>query len=197
MSSTPTVKAAVKFALELQRKADAEKARDPWAKPYRPTEASARKLCAREANNATRELPVTATVEEIEAARATGPARAIAKMQLLAREYAKTYRVESEESARSLQRLRRRHEQARRERDRERAHLSLGQRADGVVARLSVVASTAAVPVERSSAGSERDLRPVFAVDASQRARAILARCVRELEELEDEMTVRDLREAA
>lgn len=193
-----TVRAAVAYANQLRLKGDIEAARDPYASPYRPTEASARKLCARKANEAVLELPADATPEQVEQARATGPARAIAYMAMRAKQHATDRAEQDEISHRAEQRLKRRQEQHRKHRDQERAHLSPGKRIDDAIARLSLVASPAAAKLGRDvGEDAEKDRTPAWSVDASSRARMIALRAVREIEALEDEMTTRDLRTAA
>ena len=59
------------------------------------------------------------------------------------------------------------------------------------------MASTPAAVVGHSSASSEPDTAPQFAVDASASAVVIAEKCMRELERLEDELKVRDLRAVA
>lgn len=196
MSSTPTLKAAVKYALELQRRADQEIARDPYASPYRPTEASVRKLASRMAGEATRDLPVDATPEQIADAKASGPQRAILYMRMRAKQHSSEYAEQNEIAARSEARHKHRQEQARKRRDQERAHLRPGQRIDQAIARLRLVAAPAAGKVGRDTPDADPNQSPMFSVDAAERAVAIAQRAVREIERLEDEMRVRDLRAA-
>lgn len=195
-STTPTLKAAVKYALELQRKADQEIARDPYASPYRPTEASVRKLASRMAGEATRDLPVDATPEQVAEAKASGPQRAILYMRMRAKQHATAQHEQNEIAARSEARHKRRQEQARKRRDEERAHLRPGQRIDQAIARLRLVASPAAGKIGRDTPDADPDQAPPWSVDTAQRAVAIARRAVREIEEYEDEMKVRDMRAA-
>lgn len=196
-SSTPTIKAALKYAAELRHLGDQEAARDPYASPYRPTEASVRKLCSRFSQQATRELPVTATEHERDEARAAGPAKAIAYMTLRARQHGQAKAEQDLISERAEQRLKRRQEQARKQRDKERAHLTPGARIDGVIARLRLVAAPAAPTIGHDSVSSERDMTPAFNVDAAAKAVAVAMHAVRELERLEDSFKVRDLQVVA
>jgi hypothetical protein len=196
-NTTPTVKAAVTFAAQLRTKAEQERARDPYASPYNPSEASARKLVHRMAQKATLELPVTATPEDLEAAKASGPARAIAYMTLRARQHGGDYAEQQAISERSEQRHKRRQEQHHKVRDRERSRLTAGQRIDGVIARLQTVASVSASQLGRDAPASERDMTPMWCVDASQKAQSIALKAVRELERLEDELRVRDVGQVA
>lgn len=104
MSSTPTIKAALKYAAQLRQQAEQEIARDPYASPYRPTEASVRKLCSRFAQQATRDLPVTATDHDVEQARSQGPAMAIQYMKWRYRQHTTERQEQNEIAARAEQR---------------------------------------------------------------------------------------------
>lgn len=196
--STPTIKAAITYAAQIRAQGERERARDPYASPYMPTEASVRKLCHRMAQQATQDLPVDATPEDVAVAKASGPARAIAYMSMRAKQHASDVREQNEISERAAQRLKRRHEQHRKARDVQRAALRPGQRIDQAIARLRLVAAPSAAQVARGTPSSERvSDAPEFCVDAASRAVAIANRAAREIEALEDELKVRDLRAVA
>src|SRR5690606_32665404 len=118
-------------------------------------------------------------------------------MRIRHRQHTAERQEQNEIAARAEQRHKRRQEQHRKQRDQERAHLTPGQRSDGVSARLSVVERPATSTIGSETPTSEPDQRPAFAVDVSRWAYAIAQRAVRELEQLEDELTVRDLRAVA
>lgn len=169
-----TVKAVVEYATQLRREADLEIAGDPYACPYRPTEAGARKMSAR-----------------------YGPQAAIENMRSHAAMHKRAEREHAQVAAASLTKHKARHRNFHDQVDRRRRHLRLGQRIDDAIGRLSLVASSSAATIGQSVHGGTPNHSPAFSVDAADKARRIALKAVREIEALEDEARTRDLSKAA
>lgn len=169
-----TVKAAVEYAKKLRDEADREERVDPYASGYRPTEAAARKDSAR-----------------------FGPEEAINRMRRRVAMHKRDARMHAQIAERSLTVHKGRQRKHRETREKQRAHLSPGTRIDGAIGRMSVVASPAGAQIGQSVTGGTPDHTPPFCVDAADKARRIAAKAVREIEDLEDELRVRDMQTAA
>lgn len=169
-----TVKAVVEYAAQLRREAERETTQDPFASPYRPTEAAARGMSNR-----------------------VGPEEAVLYLRRRAAMHKRDARQHADVAAASLNKHKNRHRHIQEKRDKQRQHLSPGSRIDGAIARLSMVASTAAAQIGQSVHGGTPDHRPAFSVDAADKARRVALSAVREIEALEDELKVRDLDKAA
>jgi len=157
----PTVAAVVVYAAKLRAAGDHLPAVDPYAHPYRPTEAAARKLSQR-----------------------LGAGEAIAHLARRAL-LVRAERAEGDElSARAAGRHERHRRQGDKDADRARAARSLGRRLDMALAALETV-STA--PVGRITGdtihGGERSGDPPRSEDPGRRARQTATLAVRSVEQ--------------
>ena len=169
-----TVRAVVEYAKKLREEGQRELIGDPYASPFLPTEAAARRMSAR-----------------------LGPEAAIDNLRRRAAMHKRRVREEAQVAAVSLQRHKGRQRKMREARDKERGHLTPGARIDGAIARLSVVASPAGAKIGQSVHGGTPDHTPAFCVDSADKARRIARKAVEEIEALEDELRVRDVSQLA
>ncbi len=174
MSKPKTVRAVVEYAAQLRREAELEIASDPFASPYLPTEAGARKLSNR-----------------------LGPEAAIDHLRRRAAMHKRDAREHGVIAQKSLDKHAQRTKKFRQQRNRQRDHLSLGKRIDGAIGRLSLVAAPAAAQTGEGVHGGTPDYAPTFAVDAADKARRIALKAVREIEDIEDDLRLRDVQKAA
>ncbi len=114
----PTVRAVVAYAAKLRAEGDREAIVDPYASPYRPSEASARKLNTR-----------------------MGSQAALDYLQQRAAMHGKEVREDAVKSQWTMERHHRRQKQWRQKRAILTAGLSLGQRTDRLLNELRVCAS--------------------------------------------------------
>ena len=201
MSATkqpPTVKAALDYAEKLERDRQREVASDIYASPYRPpSEHGVRKLCQRLANQAVLQLPPDATDEAKAHARAQGPAKAIEYMRSRAAMHQREAREHAVAAANALKVHAGRQRKHREKQAKALAHLSPGTRIDGVLARLSMVASPAAAQMGQSVHGGTPDYSPKHTVDAADKARQVAVECAQKLEAIERDLKARDVQKAA
>lgn len=169
----PTIKAVLAYAQTLRQRGETQKLRDSWAKPYQPSEATARKLCSQ--HGAAEALQVLAT-----------------RAALADREY----REEAEVAKFSLERHKRRAQKTDREREQQRQGLTPGQRVDKALAAFSVVPAVGAAQIGWSTKGSDKPGLTKHG-DPAGEARYIAFKAAREIESLLDRHQRRDLDKAA
>lgn len=199
-----TLNAVLAYARQLAQNADRAMAADPYAKPYRPSEAAAKRcyylhlaeVKRRDLDHMDGLSPeIVEIVEQAHIAEA-----ATAALQTLAGRARKQEREKAEDdetSKRSLARLQRRRREAERDREQSRQGLSIGQRLDRALARFSVVPSVSAVEVGWSTPSSESSGLPAYHGDSAGEAKHIALRAVREIEGLLDGHVMRDVEKAA
>lgn len=140
-AKSPTVKTVVAHAATLQAATHRLMQKDPFAAPWYPTDASARKRYQRELNRLREQRGIDADMEPVDETELEAEAarRAIAAMdQRAARDFIE-YK-EGEDQAAERRRIHRHGQRvAAEERDAEREGLSPGQRIDAALAELSVV----------------------------------------------------------
>jgi hypothetical protein len=189
---TFTLNAVIEYARTLNLRADLAAARDPYADPYRPTEAAAKRVfyhhlaAIRDAESEQDE--VTQRSEAAKLALNTIAGRARDKE----REHQENELV----SKRSLERHQRRQREAARDRDARRRGLTAGQRLDRALAQFSVIGSVGAAQIGWSTPGSEQPL-PANHGDAGGEARYLALKVIREIEDLLDRHQRRDVSNAA
>lgn len=174
MAKPATVKAVLAYAAQLRREAEREIALDPFASPYAPTDASARKACSR-----------------------LGPEAAIDSMRKRAAMHkydARQHAVIADRSENVHKGRQRKHRETR---EKQRAHLTPGRRIDNAIARMSMVASSSGAQIGQSVHGGTPSHIPPFTTDLADKARRIAIACVRQIEDLEDESKVRDMANVA
>lgn len=169
----PTIKAVVAYAQTLRQRAETQKVRDPWAKPYEPSEAVARKLCVQH-----------------------GPDGALQILALRASMAEKDYREEAEIAKRSLERHKRRTQHTDRAREQQRHGMTAGQRIDNALAAFSVIPAAGAAQVGWSTKGSDRPSLTNHG-DPAGEAKYVALKAAREIEALLDRHKRRDLERAA
>lgn len=148
MTDKPTVRAVVAYAEQLRAQADRKIAADPWADPYRPSEAAARKLAQRRTNERIRNLVADhragaitdATLEDqLAEAPHVGAQAALDELAARAADQEAAERAQRERSERSLKRLQRHRAQDYRDQAARQRGFSPGQRLDHALAQLAVV----------------------------------------------------------
>ena len=169
----PTIKAVLAYAQTLRQRGESQRARDPWAKPYEPSEATARKLCTQH-----------------------GPAEALQILAGRAASAEREYREEAEIARFSLERHKRRVQKTDRDREQQRQELTVGQRLDKALAAFSVIPAVGAAQIGWSTKGSEKPGLTKHG-DPSGEAHYIARKAVREVEQLLDRHQRRDLDRAA
>lgn len=174
MAKPPTVKAVVLYAAQLRLEAEREIISDPYACPYRPTEAAARKLSNR-----------------------LGPEAAIDHLRKRAAMHGRKVREEQAVAHKSLTVHKARQANHRTATQKRRDKMSPGVRIDAAVARLSVIAAPASSAIGQSVHGGTPDHAPAFTVDAADKARRLALICARQIEAIEDELRLRDVSQAA
>lgn len=175
MNGAPTVKAVVAYAAKLRVAAAAATAASPWARPYAPSEAAARKLSQR-----------------------VGPAAALQVLRARALEAERRDRERDRRSDASLDLLARRRERDDKARARRRARRTLGQRLDAALAELATVCAAPAARVGGDVVhGGEGDRTPAWVGDPSATARKIAHDAVLAVERELDHARRRELGSAA
>jgi hypothetical protein len=169
----PTIKAVLAYAQTLRQRGGLQIAKDPWAKPYQPSEAVARKLCVQH-----------------------GPDRALEILAMRASMADKEYREEAEIAKRSLERHKRRTQHSDRDREQQKLGLTAGQRLDRALAAFSVVPAVSAAQVGWSTKGSDRPSLTNHG-DPSSEAKYLALKAVREIETLLERHKRRDIDKAA
>jgi hypothetical protein len=169
----PTIKAVLAYAQTLRQRAETQKVRDPWAKPYEPSEAVARKLCVQH-----------------------GPEDALQLLAGRAAAAEREYRQEAEIAKFSLERHKRRTQKADRDREKERLSLTAGQRIDRALAAFSVIPAASAAHIGWSTKTSDKPSLKNHG-DPSSEAKYVALKAAREVENLLDRHQRRDLDKAA
>lgn len=202
--SETTLNAVLAYARQLAANADRAMAGDPYAKPYRPSEAAAKRcyylhlaeVRRRDADHMGGLSPEL--VEIVEAQQiAEAATSALQSLAGRARKQEREKAEDDETSKRSLARLQRRRREAERDRDQSRQGLSIGQRLDRALARFSAVSSVGAAQVGWSTPSSESSGLPTYHGDSAGEAKVIALRAVREIEGLLDGHLCRDVEKAA
>lgn len=162
----PTVKAVIAEAKRLRDQAERVKRSDPFAKPYEPSDATARGLSQR-----------------------LGPEAAITELQRRSSEATATYREEEERSARARARLDRQQRVADAERKQRLSSMTIGQRLDEALAGLVMVgeARAAALDANRVSGGGAESHDPLRSRQEG-RAERLRERALLLVAEMEDEL---------
>lgn len=169
----PTLKAVLAYAQTLHQRGESQKARDPWAKPYQPTEAAARRLNSE-----------------------VGSARALEVLASRAAMADRGYREEAEIAKHSLERHKRRTQKTDRGREQERQGMTPGQRIDRALAAFSVVPAVGAAQIGWSTKGSDKPGLTKHG-DPAGEAKYLALKAAREIEGLLDRHQRRDLDKAA
>lgn len=165
MTDKPTVKAVVAYAEQLRIQADRKVAADPWADPYRPSEAAARKLAQRRTNERIREITAMHLTDDerellLGDAPHFGAQAALDELAARAAEQEAAERAQRERSERSLKRLQRHRAQDHRDQAARQRGLSPGQRLDHALARLAVVSDLPASRLDGDRVHGG-DIRPI------------------------------------
>lgn len=170
-----TVKAVVQEAEDMRKRGEAQILRDVWAKPFKPSEAYARKLC-----------------------RQLGPQEALAYLRRREAEKDNDAREHAQRSQHALKRLQRFHAkdaEAKRERD---LGISPGARIDRAIARLATMSEVPAMQLDPNPVnGTKQADQPPRMGDAQEKARRLARACAEEIEGLVSETERRDLERAA
>lgn len=175
LSEKITIKAVVAYAARLRADGDREAAADVYASPYRPTEASARRLSHR-----------------------MGPEKAIEYLRGRAALHAHEAHEHTKAAQASLIRHAARQARSHAARDRVRRRVNPGKRIDDAIARLRIVASPASSRLESDQvSGGDVNQRQAFTVDAAGKAVAIAYAAAAEIEALETAIKERDLSKVA
>ncbi len=173
-----TIKAVVAYAVQLENDAEKQTAQDPYASPYRPQTSyeAVKKLCQRHG----------------------GPEGALSYLRARAAMYDREAREHAVVAQKALTVHTQRQGYHRIRREKDRGHLNPGERIDQAIARLRVVASPASSRLDGDIVrGGDRKTSQQWTVDAAERAVAFAMIAVREIENLEDSLKVRDLGKAA
>lgn len=194
----PTVRAVVEYATKLRAEAERQMRADPYARPYYPTTAAARKLYQRMVNDELGKLGPHPTAEEIDQAQGRAGQRALEHLARKAVERQREHREEENAAAAARKRLVRRQREAQRDREAMRMGLTLGQRLDQALAKLGAIPAPAGTGFDGRVAGSDTHDPLRFPGDPAARARAKAREAVRFAEEeLEDARRRRLEHEAA
>jgi hypothetical protein len=169
-----TVKAVVAYAAKLRDDADREELSDPYASPFRPSEAAARRMSAR-----------------------LGPDSALDNLRRRAAMHKRDVREYAEVAAKSMNVHKARQRKYREARNKRRDHLTAGARIDGAIARLALIAAPSSSSLGQTVSGGTPDHSPQFCIDSAEKARRIAMNAVQVIEDLEDELRVRDVSQAA
>lgn len=184
MSEAVTINAVVEEANRIRTAAGNQMLSDPYAKPYYPTTAAARRLAQMKAREQVLRLPVGCGDPALDDARAEGYRLAIVELQFRAQQAEREYRQDCRESTDRRNNHRGFLKRTARERDDARHDKTFGQRLDAALANLLVVASASAAQaldaVHVSGGGAPGD--PMFPGDPSSKARAIARDAVRQVE---------------
>lgn len=178
-----TINAVVEEANRIRTAASNQMLQDPYAKPYYPTTAGARRLAQIKAKAEVEKL-AHATPQEYEAARAEGYRLAIVELQHRAHQADLAYRADCKESTEIRNNHRGFLKRTARDRDDARRSLTFGRRLDDAMASLAVVASapaSQALDAVHVTGGGEPG-SPTFPGDPVGRARAIARDAVRQVE---------------
>jgi hypothetical protein len=188
-----TVKAVLAWNKQNNQRAEQQKAADPYAKPYTVGDAYCRNLCsakARQREEALLEENPNASAEKIEAARAKGPADALAELKLNATRHLKAYQQELEEARRREKKHANLHKADQERKRKDRLKQTLGQRVDAVFAEFAVIAAASATSTLEGRVTGSKDpspLRPVTkapGADAYDRVLEAVKRAEAELEQV-------------
>lgn len=168
-----TIRAVLALAQTLRQRGELQVGRDPWAKPYMPSEAVARKLCSQH-----------------------GPEDAIEILNYRAKAKDTEYRDQQELSRRSIERHKRRQKDAKADREKQRRGLTVGQRIDKALAEFSLVPAASAAQVGWSTPSTDRSGLSNHG-DPAGEAKYVALRAAREVEALLDAHKTRDIEKAA
>lgn len=156
---------------------------DPYARPYYPTTAAARKLCQRKARELVRALGPDPSSEAVEQAEARGPAAAKEEMAYKAARAERVYREQRERSDLSRKRSVRNQRRAARDREAQLEGLTLGARLDNALAEFAVVGAGPATQFEPRISGSEERAGPGAPGDPAMKARIVARDAVAKVED--------------
>lgn len=202
MSKTPpaepmTYKAVAAYVAQLAVRGELARARDPYATPYEPTDAAAKRVYhfhladIRGRDDANPDFEPDETTQVAEACQLT--------IQTLAgrvREKERDHQEDELASKRALERHQRRQRQSERDRTARRLALSPGQRLDRALGAFSTVSAVGASQVGWSTPSSERG--PVVNHgDPAGEAKHIAIKAIQEIEALLDRHQLRDVHKAA
>ena len=157
---TPTVKAVLRYAEQLRERANRERLADPYADPYAPSEAAARKvfqsLAAQVRDRVTRE-GVEAEEHEVVGEAANAAIQELAS-RVVMRE--RETRMQREAAQRAERRHARRQRQARAEEQARLAGITLGDRLDRVMREIELLSEVraTALDADRITGSRERAL---------------------------------------
>lgn len=191
-----TLNAVLEYARTLNLRADIAVARDPYADPYRPTEAAARRVFYTHYATVRARDELSATeVDEI-AQRSDAAQLALQTLAGRTREKERAKQQDDQTSKRALERHQRRQREAARDRDQRRRGLTIGQRLDEALARFSVIPSVGAAEIGWSTPGTDQPL-PTSHGDTGGEAKYIALKVVRQVEDLLDNHQRRNVANAA
>jgi hypothetical protein len=175
MTTAPTVRAVVALAAELRARAARRLAQDPFARPYGPSEAAARRLSQR-----------------------YGSEKALMLLRGRALEAERRDQERDVESQRSLERLAQHRAAFERRRAKARERLTFGRRIDLALAALETVSGVPAATTGGAVVhGGEPDHAPPVVGDPVGRARGIAKWAAQEIEAELDAARLRDLKAVA
>lgn len=174
VSKLPTKKAVLDYADRLRVQAEQQMVADVYAKPYWPTTAYAEKLYTEH-----------------------GPEGAIEYLKARVAHADGEARRDAQEASHSLKRLQRRKKAAKRDRDAERAGMTPGARIDQALASLATLSAVPAARVGAEPKSSNSSTALPFADDLRGRGRRVALDAARSLEEMVEQVRVRDMERAA
>lgn len=181
-----TVAAVVAYADVLRRRAMRVLAPDsteydPYAKPYYPTTAAARKLCERATREETAKLGPNPTDDQLTAARAAGAQAALEEMAWRAGRADTKRQEEERNTTEARHRLAARHRRATRDREVQLGALTPGQRIDRALAALATVSAAPGTGFDTRISGTQ-DYLVIGHGDPTEKAKAIARDAVRGVE---------------
>jgi hypothetical protein len=182
LSDELTAKSVLDYAARLRTQAQAIVAGDPYAEPYRPSEAAAKRLCQLKVKERLLALEADHTPEEADRARSRGCEDALQELRWRSGHADRVRREQLVQDGYAEKRMKRIQEEARQEAQALRHMLTVGQRVDDAIAKLSVVASGPGVNWDPKITGTREAQSPRFHGDPAERARSRALRLVKELE---------------
>jgi hypothetical protein len=193
-----TLKAVIAYSEQLSMRAHRQMAGDPYAKPYYPTTAAARKVYhdhlagIRRGDTDDTEADLEETEQEHLAAER---ALATLRMRVVLRE--RESDGEIKEADRALKRLQKNKRRAELDRDAQRAGMSVGQRIDRALNALACVAAPGAAQIGSSTGAGDPRVMPSDHGDPAGEAAYVARQAMRKVEELLDRARARDVGKAA
>jgi hypothetical protein len=182
LSDELTIKSVLDYAARLRTQAQTIIAGDPYALPYRPTEGAVKRLCQLKVRERLLALEVGHGPDDAAQARSQGCEDALQELRWRAGHADRVRREQLVQDGYAEKRMKRIQEEARQEAQALRHMLTVGQRVDEAIAKLSVVASGPGVNWDPKITGTREAQSPRFHGDPVERARQRALRLVKELE---------------